>query len=460
MVTTRFAPSPTGNLHIGSVRTALFCYLYAKHTKGQYKLRIEDTDFERNKDEAVKSIIDGFDWIGIHHDGEIVYQSKQIERHKQVAQELLKQGKAYYCYTSPEELKQLREDAQKQGKVFKFKSPWRETDPKDFPKDIQPVVRIKAPLDGGVTIYDTVQGEKTIPTDALDDFIILRSDGTPTYMFAVVVDDNDMSITHVIRGTEHYNNAFRQRIVYDAMNWKVPTYCHVPVILGRDKAKLSKRHGAASIMDFKELGYLPEALRNYLLRLCWSHGDDEIISDEQAIEWFNLESIGKSPAMFDYDKLNSVNKHYLRLKSNEELFTLCHPELVSGSIYKSKCLKAMDMIKDRAILLTDIKQACKIYQDNFAKELDEKAKKALETNGKEILKTLLPEIEKIQNFTADNIKETLKPICESKEWKMKEWTQALRVAITFSTVSPGGIFEIMEILGKEEIVKRINDCIK
>lgn len=469
-VVTRFAPSPTGMLHIGSARTGLFNYLFAKHWGGTYKLRIEDTDKARNTQESVDAIIDGFRWLGIEHDGDIVFQSRNEERHKEIAYELVKMGKAYYCYTSKEELDELRAKAEAEGKVFKFKSPWRDKSEAEAPEGVTPVIRVKAPLEGGVTVYDVLNGEKTIPADALDDFIILRSDGTPTYMLAVVVDDHDMDITHIIRGNEHYNNAFRQKIIYNAMSWDCPIFCHIPLILGQDKKKLSKRHGAASVMEYKEMGYLPEALRNHLLRLGWSHGDDEIINDAQAIEWFNLESLNKAPAMFDFEKLKSVNKHYLKQKSNEELYALAadfikDEDATKDDKFKARCLEAMDMIKDRANLTTELADACIVYKDGFRKAIDEKGQKALEKKEEQLLKMLeemLSELEKIHVWNHEVIKEHLKSFAETegREWKMKDWTQALRIAITFAAVSPGGIFEIMGIIGRDECLKRVKELLE
>jgi glutamyl-tRNA synthetase len=460
MIVTRFAPSPTGMIHIGSARTALFNYLYAKHTGGKYRLRIEDTDTQRNVEGGVEVIIKGFKWLGIEHDNEIVYQSKNIKRHQEIAQELLKKGKAYYCYTSKEELEEMRKEAETQGKVFKFKSPWREADPKIAPKDIKPVIRIKAPLTEGVTVYDTVQGAKTISGNDLDDFIILRNDGSPIYLLACAVDDYDMGITHIIRGNEHYYNAFRQKIIYDAMGWECPIFCHIPLILGKDKTKLSKRHGAPSIMDYKEMGYLPEAVNNHLLRLGWSHGDDEIFSAEQAIKWFDIKDVRKSPSVFDMDKLNSVNKFYIQKKTNQELFDLVkekiNPEYFEDKNFEKKCLQAIEMIKIRAIVINDIAKECEVYKNGYVAELDEKSKNVLgNKGGQEILRTLLEKMEQIGDWKTENIKEALKPIAEANNWKMALWTQALRVAVTFATVSSGGVFEIMEILGKEEALKRV-----
>jgi len=459
-VITRFAPSPTGMIHIGSVRTALFNYLFAKHYGGDYKLRIEDTDLKRNVEGGVEAIIDGFKWLGIEHDGEIVFQSKNLNRHKEVAEELLKAGKAYYCYTSQEELAELREKAQKEGKVFKFRSPWRDDGARAVPKDVKPVIRIKAPLDGELKIDDGVLGEVSVPADALDDFVIMRSEGTPTYMLAVVVDDHDMGVTHIIRGNEHFNNAFRQKVLFDAMGWKTPKFAHIPLIHGSDGKKLSKRHGATGVMEFKEMGYLPEAINNHLLRLGWSHGDDEIISMEQAIEWFNMESLQKSPARFEFDKLDSLNKHYIKEKSDAELLELAFGGDLEDidEVVKSKMLRAMSMIKERAVRLPDIRDACRIYSDGYRAELDDEAKKVMEKGGREMLDALMRGVFegiKESDWMHENIMVKTKEFGETKGWKMREYTQAMRVSLTFATVSPGGVFEIMEILGKGECMARI-----
>jgi glutamyl-tRNA synthetase len=307
-IITRFAPSPTGFLHIGGARTALFNYLFAKNNGGEFLLRVEDTDQKRSTNEAVDAILEGMDWLGLKHDGEIVFQSKNIDRHKQVALELLEKGEAYYCYTSAQELEEMRNEAEKKGEVFKFKSPWRDKTPSQK-TDVKPVIRIKSPKQGETIINDLVQGEVRVANSELDDLVLLRSDETPTYMLAVVVDDHDMEISHVIRGDDHLTNAFRQKIIFDAMGWKAPEFAHIPLIHGSDGAKMSKRHGATSVMEYKAMGYLPEALRNYLLRLGWSHGNEEIISDAQAIEWFGLDHVGKSPSRFDFAKLDNLNKH-------------------------------------------------------------------------------------------------------------------------------------------------------
>ncbi len=320
-VITRFAPSPTGMLHIGSARTALFNYLFARHMGGQFKLRIEDTDLARNSDAAYQAILDGLNWLGLAHDGDVVYQSKNAARHREVAEELVNRGQAYYCYTTADELKAQREAAEAKGEVFKYDRRWRDTS-ETPPAGITPSIRIKAPLTGEVIVRDAVQGDVHFAADVLDDLVILRSDGTPTYNLAVVVDDHDMGVTHVIRGDDHLNNAGRQMVIYRAMGWDVPVFAHIPLIHGTDGAKLSKRHGATGTMEYAAMGYLPEAMRNYLARLGWGHGDDEIFSDAQAIEWFTLEHIGKAPARLDFAKLNHVNAHYLRLRDAESLVGL------------------------------------------------------------------------------------------------------------------------------------------
>jgi glutamyl-tRNA synthetase len=310
-VVVRFAPSPTGYLHIGGARTALFNYLFAKHNSGKFLLRIEDTDEKRSTNEAIDAILQGLDWLGLKHDGDFVLQSKNLARHKEVAQKLLENNQAYLCYTSAEELDDLRQKAEAKKEVFRFKSPGRDK-VQSQASDVKPVIRIKAPLDGEMVIRDLVQGEIRVKNSELDDLVMLRGDGTPTYMMAVVVDDFDMGITHIIRGDDHLTNAFRQKVIYEAMGWRVPEFAHIPLIHGPDGAKLSKRHGATSVIEYKDMGYLPEAMRNYLLRLGWSHGDSEIISDAQAIEWFNLDKVGKSPSRFDFTKLKSFNKHYIK----------------------------------------------------------------------------------------------------------------------------------------------------
>jgi glutamyl-tRNA synthetase len=322
---TRFAPSPTGFLHIGGARTALFNWLYAKHTGGQFMLRIEDTDRARSTQPAIDAIIDGMQWLGLTWEGEPVMQFERAGRHAEVAQELIARGQAYYCYATAGDLQRMREEAQKEGKTFRYDGYWRDRDPAQAPPGVKPSVRIKSPLEGSITVHDKVQGEVTVDCKQLDDMVLLRSDGTPTYMLAVVVDDHDMGVTQVIRGDDHFTNTFRQLMIYNAMGWDAPGFAHVPMILGADGAKLSKRHGALGVDAYRDMGYLPEAVLNYLLRLGWSHGDDETISIRQAIEWFTLDAVGKSPSRFDFVKLENLNGHYMREADDARLVELILP---------------------------------------------------------------------------------------------------------------------------------------
>ncbi len=331
MVVTRFAPSPTGFLHIGSTRTALFNWLYAKHHNGKFLLRIEDTDRKRSTEEAVDAIYGGMKWLGLDWDEEAISQFSRRQRHTEIAQQLLDDGQAYYCYCSPDELAEMREQARAAGSTRLYDGTWRDRDPGDGPAGIDPVVRLKAPLDGETTLNDQIQGAVTVANGQLDDMILLRADGTPTYMLAVVVDDHDMLISHVIRGDDHLTNTFRQIQIYRALGWKLPTFAHMPLLHGSDGTKLSKRHGALGVEAYRDMGFLPEALNNYLLRLGWSHGDDEIISREQAIKWFDLDAIGKGPARFDMDKLTSLNSHYISQAEDGRLVQLILP-LISENL--------------------------------------------------------------------------------------------------------------------------------
>ncbi len=476
-IITRFAPSPTGFLHIGSARTALFNYLFAKNNGGEFLLRIEDTDQKRSTDAAVKAIIDGLSWLGLKHDGKIILQSNNLERHKKVALELLEKEQAYYCYTPAEELVEIRTAAEKRGEVFRFKSEWRNKSQSQS-SSVKPVIRIKAPIEGVTAIKDLVQGEVRVANSELDDLVMLRSDDTPTYMLAVVVDDHDMNISHIIRGDDHLTNAFRQKIIYQAMGWNIPEFAHIPLIHGSDGAKMSKRHGATSVMEYQEMGYLPETLRNYLLRLGWSHGNEEIISDENAIKWFGLESVGKSPARFDFAKLDNLNKHYIKEKTEEELFKLIKPSLStpssrrkSGSISGSsvdpdlrldealesdyKIIRALKFIKERAVKINDLVEASQIYVDDFTKNLDEKDLEIIKSKS-DLLSELKEVLSQIENWNHDGIKEALNNFALAKNLKIKDFGPTLRIALTFSSASAGGVFDVVEILGKEEISKRIN----
>jgi glutamyl-tRNA synthetase len=454
-VITRFAPSPTGYLHIGGARTALFNYLFAKHHGGKFRLRIEDTDKERSTTEAIDAISQGLDWLGLKHEDAHVLQSENLARHKEVALKLLEKNQAYYCYTSQEELDEMRSAAEKKGEVFRFQSPWRD---QDIPQNsaVKPVVRIKAPQTGESVIQDLVQGEIKVQNSELDDLVMLRGDGTPTYMLAVVVDDHDMGVTHAIRGDDHLNNAFRQKVIYDAMDWNPPQFAHIPLIHGADGAKMSKRHGATSVIDYREMGYLPEALRNYLLRLGWSHGNDEIISDAEAISWFDLDKVGKSPARFDFAKLDHVNKHYIKAKTGAELFDLMQEwfdcEISESS--KNRIILAAEFLKDRARVMCDLLAASKVYIDGFQAELSE-SDQAVVIEKKSLIIDLQKTLSDLQDYSHDGIKDAFKQFAEEKSLKIKHFGPLLRIILTFSSSSAGGIFDVVETLGKDEVLRRI-----
>lgn len=441
-VITRFAPSPTGYLHIGGARTALFNYLFARHHGGQFKLRIEDTDVARSTDAAKQALIEGLDWMGVRWDGEIVYQMARAARHREVAEELVKKGAAYYCYTTPEELAEMRANAEAKGEIFKYDRKWRERS--DSIVGVKPSIRIKAPLDGEIVVNDLVQGDVTFGADSLDDFVILRSDGTPTYMHAVVVDDHDMGITHIIRGDDHLNNAGRQLVIYQAMGWHVPAWTHIPLIHGPDGAKLSKRHGATAIGDYAGMGYLPEAMRNYLLRLGWSHGDDEIISDMQAIEWFNMEGIGQSPSRLDFAKLNHVNAHYMRAKPGEKLAQLVGME--------AQWAAALDSVKSKASTLIELKDAMKFYLERPT-SYDDKAKATLD-KGKTNLPMMIGALEALADWNAVAIKAAITAMAEANGKKLGEVMPPMRAAIVGAMSGPD-IPDALAILGKNEALTRL-----
>jgi glutamyl-tRNA synthetase len=459
-VVTRFAPSPTGYLHIGGARTALFNYLFARHNNGKFLLRIEDTDEKRSTKEAIDAILQGLDWLGLKHDGQgengYVLQSKNQARHAEVAQKLLENGRAYLCYTSAEELDEMRKNAEAKNQVFRFRSPWRDK-VQSQASSVKPVIRIKAPLEGETVIRDLVQGEIKVQNSELDDLVMLRGDGTPTYMLAVVVDDHDMGITHVIRGDDHLTNAFRQKVIYEAMNWNVPQFAHIPLIHGPDGAKMSKRHGATSVIEYRDMGYLPEAMRNYLLRLGWSHGDDEIISDTQAIEWFTLDNAGKSPSRFDFAKLAHLNKHYIKEKSEEELLQLVAPFFTHtiSDVEKSRILRALKFSKERAEKLNELARAVEIYCDNYAQEIDAEAQKVL-SEKKNLLADLRQIFSELQDWSHDGIKAAINNYATSQNLKIKDFGPALRITLTFSAASAGGVFDVVEILGKDEVVRRMS----
>ena len=459
-IVTRFAPSPTGYLHIGGARTALFNYLFSKHNRGKFLLRIEDTDEKRSTKEAIDAILQGLDWLGLKHDDNFILQSKNFARHQEIAEKLLEKNQAYFCYTSAEELEEMRLAAEKKGEVFRFRSSWRDK-VQSQNSSVKPVIRIKAPLEGETIIRDLVQGEISVKNSELDDLVMLRGDGSPTYMLAVVVDDHDMEISHVIRGDDHLTNAFRQKVIYEAMNWKVPEFAHIALIHGADGSKLSKRHGATSVIEYRDMGYLPEAMRNYLLRLGWSHGDAEIISDAQAIEWFNLDKVGKSPSRFDFDKLNHINKHYIKAKSDVDLFDLMQNwfECEISTASKTRIIRAIKFLKDRAIVMCDLLTASRVYIDNFCGEFDEESKQIL-VEKKSLIIDLQHVFVGLNDWSHDGIKNSLNEFAAAKGLKIKDFGPLLRIILTFSNASAGGIFDVVEILGKGEVLKRVEVVLK
>ncbi len=456
-VITRFAPSPTGYLHIGGARTALFNYLFSKHKGGKFLLRIEDTDEKRSSQAAIDAILQGLNWLGLEYNSDYILQSRNLNRHKEIAEKLLEKGQAYLCYTSAEELEEMRKNCEAKKENFHFKSPWRDKVLSQS-SGVKPVVRIKAPLEGETVINDLVQGEIRVKNSEIDDLVMLRSDGTPTYMLAVVVDDFDMNITHIIRGDDHLTNAFRQKIIYEAMGWKVPEFAHIPLIHGPDGTKMSKRHGATSVIEYREMGYLPEAMRNYLLRLGWSHGDKEIISDQEAVELFDIKNIGKSPSRFDFAKLNHVNKHYIKERSDEELFALIK-EFFAQEILeeeKNRIIKALKFLKEKPSTLKEIADAAQVYLDNFSAEINEADKKII-TEKKSLLLALKDVLNNVDetSWNHDGIKLAINDYATKNNLKIKDFGPALRIVLTFSSASAGGIFDVVEFLGKREIANRI-----
>ncbi|OKH90055.1 glutamate--tRNA ligase [Thalassospira sp. TSL5-1] len=461
-VVTRFAPSPTGFLHIGGARTALYNWLYAKHTGGKFLLRIEDTDRERSTPEAVDAIFAGLNWLGLNADEEPVMQFARRDRHAEVAHSLVEAGKAYFCYCSPEELSEMREKARAEGRPMKYDGRWRDRDASEAPEGIKPVVRLKAPLEGDSVIHDQVQGEVRVANDQLDDYIILRADGTPTYMLSVVVDDHDMGITHVIRGDDHLTNAFRQKALYDAMGWDVPTFAHIPLIHGPDGAKLSKRHGALGVEAYRdEMGFLPEAINNYLLRLGWGHGDDEVISTEQAIEWFDIADVGKGASRFDFAKLTNLNGIYIRQAEDARLADLIAPTVAAeigardlDAVQKQTLIKGMSGLKERAKTLTELAQSATFYVSNGVLSFNDKAQALIDGAPAGLFAALANELAGLDTWHEEAIEAVVKQLAESKDLKLGKVAQPLRAVLTGSNSSPG-IFEVMHVLGKPETLNRI-----
>ena len=461
-VVTRFAPSPTGFLHIGGARTALFNWLYAKHTGGKFLLRIEDTDRARSTEPAIAAILDGLSWLGLQWDGDVTYQFARAARHAEVARQMLAQGNAYHCYCSPQELDEMRAAQKAAGKPMRYDGRWRDRDSKDAPEGVAPVVRLKAPQTGQTVIKDAVQGEVTVENSQLDDMILLRADGTPTYMLAVVVDDFDMDVTHVIRGDDHLNNAFRQLQIIKAMGWPEPVYAHIPLIHGADGAKLSKRHGALGVDAYRDMGFLPAALRNYLLRLGWGHGDDEVISTAQAIEWFDLPDVGRSASRFDTAKLTNLNAIYLRETPDVELLPLVLPLLeakVGGKldpIVAERVTRGLNGVKQRSRTLVEVVDSLVFYTRSGAQvPVDDKARSQLTPEAKALLVKLAAALDaEAANWSEQQLEGAIRRFAEAQGVKLGQVAQPLRVALTGSTISPG-IFEVLAILGPAEARARL-----
>ena len=453
-VVTRFAPSPTGYLHIGGARTALFNWLFARHHGGKYLLRIEDTDRARSTEPAIEAIFDGLRWLGLDGDEPATFQFARSDRHAEVAHALLAGGHAYRCYLTQDELAQRRALAQAERRPFRIDSEWRDAAPASWPEGQPFVIRIKAPRDGETEIDDLVQGEVTVSNAEIDDFVILRSDGTPTYMLAAVVDDHGMGITHVIRGDDHLNNAFRQLAIIHAMGWPVPEYGHVPLIHGADGAKLSKRHGALGVDAYRdELGILPEALFNYLLRLGWGHGDDEIIARTQAVEWFDIAHVGKAPSRFDLAKLQNLNGHYLREADDARLAALVAPRIAEGADL-DLLTRAMPVLKVRAKDLDDLAHGAAFLFARRPLTLDPKAEVLLTEDARALLGRIAARLGGENGWTTDGLEASLKTMAEELGLGLGKLAQPLRAALTGQATSPG-IFDVLVLLGREESLARI-----
>jgi glutamyl-tRNA synthetase len=459
-IITRFAPSPTGFLHIGGARTALFNWAFSRGRKGKMLLRIEDTDRERSTEAAVTAILDGLTWLGLTWDGDAVSQYARAERHREVANELLKRGKAYHCYCTPQDLEAMRAKAEAEKRPIRYDGTWRDRDPSSAPAGVKPVIRFKAPQEGETVIEDHAQGRVVIPNKDLDDLIILRSDGNPTYNLSVVVDDHDMGVTHIIRGVDHLTNAARQTQIYLAMGWSVPDMTHVPLIHGPDGAKLSKRHGALGVEAYRAMGY-------YLARLGWSHGDDEIFSTEQLVEWFTLDSLGKSASRFDFAKLENLNGHYIRHTPDDELLQhllafMPHaeggPDLLARTddAMKAKLLRAMPGLKERAKTLVELLKGAAFLYASRPLPMDDKARQILADGGSKSLDDLLPVLKSVVEWKAHALETAVKGYADATGIKLGKLAQPLRAALTGTSTSPG-IFDVLEVLGRHESLERIVD---
>jgi glutamyl-tRNA synthetase len=464
-VITRFAPSPTGFLHIGGARTALFNWLYARGRGGKMLLRIEDTDRERSTDAAIAAILDGLSWLGLEWDGEVIFQHKRADRHREAAEQLLAAGLAYRCYTTPEELNEMREKARREGRARLYDGRWRDRDPSEAPAGAKPVVRLKAPLEGETVVEDKVQGRVVWQNSDLDDLVLLRSDGSPTYMLSVVVDDHDSAITQIIRGDDHLTNAARQKQIYEALGWPVPAMAHIPLIHGPDGSKLSKRHGALGVDAYRAMGYLPSALRNYLVRLGWSHGDQEVFSTEEMTKVFDLAHVGRSPSRFDFAKLENLNGQYIRTMDDGELVAALEaftPELPDGSDLLARVQARRDLLraampglKERAKTLIDLVEGAQFILVDRPLQLDDKARALLTPEAREILKSALTALEQ-SDWAAEKLDAAARELAGSIGVKLSGIAQPLRAALTGRATSPG-IFEVMQVLGRDESLARIRD---
>ena len=466
-IVTRFAPSPTGFLHIGGARTALFNWLYARKFGGKMLLRIEDTDRQRSTKEAIDAILDGLKWLQLDWDGEVIYQFDRAARHREVAEALLASGKAYRCYASPEELTAMREKARAEGRTRLYDGLWRDRDPSQAPDGIKPTIRLKAPLSGETVIEDQVQGRVVWQNENLDDLVLLRGDGNPTYMLAVVVDDHDMGVTHIIRGDDHLINAARQSQIYDALGWDVPSMSHIPLIHGPDGSKLSKRHGALGVDAYRAMGYLPAALRNYLVRLGWSHGDQEIFSTQEMIDAFDLAAIGRSAARFDFAKLENLNGHYIRHADDQSLVTMFENVLnyvpdrsdlkaKLNDTTRAQLLQAMPNLKERAKTLIELVDSAYFIFADRPLQIEPKAAALLSAENRELIGRLRAALETVTPWTAETTEAAMRSLAEANNLKLGAVAQPLRAALTGRTTSPG-IFDVLAVLGREECLARLAD---
>ena len=466
-VVTRFAPSPTGFLHIGGARTALFNWLYARKLGGKMLLRIEDTDRERSTKEAIDAILDGLKWLELDWDGDVIYQFSRAARHREVAEQLLAAGKAYRCYATAEQLDEMRKKARAEGRTRLYDGMWRDRDPSEAPADIKPTIRLKAPQTGETVIEDQVQGRVVWQNENLDDLVLLRGDATPTYMLAVVVDDHDMAVTHIIRGDDHLINAARQKQIYDALGWNVPNMSHIPLIHGPDGSKLSKRHGALGVDAYRAMGYLPAALRNYLVRLGWSHGDQEIFSTEEMIAAFDLPAIGRSAARFDFAKLENLNGHYIRHSDDQALVTQFEAVLdyvPDGAAVKAKLnqttraqlLRAMPSLKERAKTLIELIDGSQFIFADRPLQIEAKAQALLTPETRQLIGRLQAALEVVSPWTTATTEAAMRAFAEDNSLKLGAVAQPLRVALTGKTTSPG-IFEVLSVLGRDECLARLAD---